>query len=198
MGEKAMKKKILFCITFATFFWTSLITFASAEDIDWNNKLTQGANIAYWIDSSCEYTVSIPSAANKLMNPIGMTNPLVISKTTVKSSSKIDFYQKYANDGYVASTSVFRKNSSGVYYQMPVSEKEIYDWVYGEIRLNDYYMGSYTNANREKTIIHEMLHVYGLKDLYDSSNSWSIMYGYSSGTATALTSDANAVLNAKY
>lgn len=193
-----MKKKISLSITLAMLLWASMITVASAEDIDWNNKLTVGKDIAYWIDSGCEYTVSIPSGANKLMNPTGMTNPLIISRTTVKSSSKIDFYQKYINDGTVASTSVFRKNSSGVYYAMPISEKEIYDWVYGEIRLNDYYMSGYTNAKRDKVVIHEMLHVYGLKDLYQSSNSGSIMYSDMSGTAMALTSDANAVLKAKY
>ncbi|RSD21090.1 hypothetical protein [Mesobacillus subterraneus] len=193
-----MMKKVSFIITLAVMLWTGLVTAASAEDIDWNKRLTSGTNIAYWIDSGCEYTVSIPNAVNKLMNPSGMTNPLIISKTTVKSSSKMDFYQNYVNNGIYASTSVFRKNSSGVYYQMPVSEKDTYDWVYGEIKINDYKMGQLTSTPREKVIIHEMLHVYGLKDLYLYENRSSIMYGYSDGTATTLTSDANNVLKAKY
>ena len=55
-----------------------------------------------------------------------------------------------------------------------------------------------TNQKRAAIIIHEMLHGFGLKDLYSSLNKNSIMYGYSSGTATGVTSDANQILNDKY
>lgn len=36
------------------------------------------------------------------------------------------------------------------------------------------------------------------KDTYSADQKWSIMYGYSSRTATGVTSDANAFLNQKY
>lgn len=54
-------------------------------------------------------------------------------------------------------------------------------------------------SSRKLTILHEMLHVYGLRDLYSSDKTWSIMYGVRDGrTATGLTSDANQVLVNKY
>ncbi|MGM0867544.1 MAG: hypothetical protein ACQEWF_23105 [Bacillota bacterium] len=193
-----MKKKISFCITLVTMLWASLITVASAEDIDWNKKLYQGRDISYWIAPGNEYTVSIPSAVTKLMYPSGMTNPIILNKTTVNQSSKMDFYQYDAPDNVGAKTAVFKKNASGVYYKMPSATKDNYDWIYGEIKLNDYYLKDFSTTNREKIILHEMLHVYGLKDLYDESNKWSIMYYGTNSTATGLTSDANAVLNAKY
>ena len=43
-----------------------------------------------------------------------------------------------------------------------------------------------------------MLHAYGGKDTYSSDQNSSIMYGYSSGTAMGVTSDANSFLNDKY
>lgn len=56
---------------------------------------------------------------------------------------------------------------------MPTSKKEKYECTYGIIKLNDYYMNKYSSSIREVIIIHEMLHVYGLKDIKISS---SIMY----------------------
>lgn len=55
-----------------------------------------------------------------------------------------------------------------------------------------------TNAKREVILIHEMLHGYGLKDLYDSRNISSIMFGYSHGTATGVTAEVNTILTEKY
>lgn len=106
--------------------------------------------------------------------------------------------------GAVAKTKSFRKNSSGNYYAMPVVTKETYDWVYAEVHINDgrIYSSNGTqllsNSKIQAVLIHEMLHGYGLKDLYNSANRNSIMYGSISGTATGLTSDANRVLNSKY
>lgn len=42
------------------------------------------------------------------------------------------------------------------------------------------------------------VHGYGLRDLYSSASTTSIMYGYISGYATGVTWDANSVLNSKY
>lgn len=176
-------------------------TNVNGERIDWNNKITMAANknVAYMIHDGCEYTVSIPNAVNKLMYPSGMTNPLILYQTTTYQHSKMDFYQIYDTGiQSVAYTTSWRKNSSGNYYAMPTYEKDMYDWVYAEITLNDAYMDPMTNQKRAAIIIHEMLHGFGLKDLYSSLNKNSIMYGYSSGTATGVTSDANQILNDKY
>lgn len=164
-------------------------------DIDWNNKLTQGVNINYWIAPGNEYTATIPKAVSKLRYPSGLWNPIVLNPTTVKSNSKMDIYQ-YSNsgDGTVASASVFRKNSSGSYYNS-TSEKDKYDWVYGDLKINDHYMKKYDSDTKASILLHEMLHVYGCKDV---SNKNSIMY-YSTNTSVKnLTSDANNVLNNKY
>ena len=194
-----MKKKILFSIIVVTMIMTSMVSIVSAETVSWKNKLYQGTSINYWLHSNVEYTVSIPNAIHKLMYPIGMTNRLVLKQTTVNSSSKMDFHQY--DDPYtrtIAFAKSFRKNSSGNYYAMPVSEKDQFDWIYGEVHINDAIMDGFSSAEKEGTLIHEMLHVYGLKDLYHYSNQGSIMYGYRPNGVNNLTSDSNAALNSKY
>lgn len=173
---------------------------SNGERVGWYNKMTDGRSIYYWIDPSNEYTVSIPAAVYKLMYPSsGLVNNNVLTMTTDNNQSKMDFYQIYSlNTPTVASCSSFRKNSNGIYYQMPISEKDSYDWVYAEIKLNDAKLAEYTATKREKVILHEMLHGFGLKDLYNTINSGSIMYGYVTGSATELTYESNAVLVTKY
>ncbi len=80
---------------------------------------------------------------------------------------------------------------------MPVTEKDYYDWVYGEIYINDFNMSRLSTPNpRELVIMHEMLHVYGCRDINQPS---SILHGTSVGwTASNLTADANTVLKNKY
>lgn len=200
-------KKIIVLILSITTFITFLLINTSIQaytDIAWDKKLTSGKDIAYFITSGCEYTASIPEAVKLLRYPSGMWNPIVLTKTTVQKQSKMDFYQIY-NDGEYSNTSaytiIYRKTDSG-YTGLKVAngytQPDQYDWVYGDITLNDYLMRNYGDS-KKLTILHEMLHVYGLRDLYSSDKTWSIMYGYRSGrTATGLTSDANQVLVNKY
>lgn len=193
-----MRKMLSKCIPLVAVALLAVPISASATtntDIDYNNKMTSGRDIAYYIAPGTEYTVSIPSAAQKLMYPSGMSNNIVLSRTTNSNASKMDFYQYRTADGIAAKTSSWRKNSAGAYYAMPVIEKDSYDWVYAEIHINDYYMAGYTNTNRDKVLIHEMLHGYGLKDI---NRPTSIMHYTVGGSATGLTSDANTVLNQKY
>jgi hypothetical protein len=135
-------------------------------------------------------------------NPAVGRNPLMLYRTTNQQASKMDFYQYYDTDGKYAWTSCFKKNSSGSYYAMPLNELDLYDWVYAEVHINDRYMGdanpSYSALSKQVTVLHEMLHGYGLKDLRDVSNRSSVMYGYADRTATGITDDANSVLIAKY
>lgn len=162
-------------------------------DVDYNNKLTQGKDIAYYIVSGNQYTVSIPQAVSKLRYPSGLWNPIVLTKTTVQSQSKMDIYQYSADDGNNAKTNVWRKNSSGSYYNS-TSEMEKNDWVYGKVWINDLNMDGYDNDLRSAIILHEMCHVYGCKDI---KNTDSVMYGATLYVRT-LTSDANQVLVNKY
>lgn len=191
-----MKKKVIITSAFIFSLVGGIEASATTNtDIDYNKKMINGRDVAYYVAPGTEYTVSIPNAAQKLMYPSGMTNNLVLSKTTDKNASKIDFYQYRSSDGIAAKTSSWRKNPNGTYYAMPTFEKDTYDWIYAEIHINDFYMANYSNTVREKVLIHEMLHGYGLKDINKSS---SIMHYNVSGTATGVTSDANNVLNQKY
>lgn len=38
-------------------------------------------------------------------------NPMVLNKTTTKSSSKLDFYQYYENSGTAAKTATYKKKA---------------------------------------------------------------------------------------
>lgn len=175
--------------------------YVNGEKIDFEHRITTPANknFAYMIHEGCEYTVAIPDGAKKLMYPTNMTNPIVLWQTTDYQQSKMDFYQVSSSTAdYSAATSFFRKNASGQYYQMYISELNLYDWVYGEITLNDYYMVSMTKEHRSATVLHEMLHVFGLNDLYSLSNKGSIMYGVDDRNTMVMTADANQVLNEKY
>ncbi|MGL5351780.1 MAG: hypothetical protein ACRDA5_00495 [Clostridium sp.] len=163
-------------------------------DIDFNNRLINGTNIAYMIHPGNEYTSSIPNAVHTLMYPSGLSNNLVLNQTNDYMTSKMDLYQYSFADGNNAYTSVFRKNTSGS-YENSTKYMDSYDWVYGEIRINDSSMGDPSMANkREDVIIHEMLHVYGLKDVCTKT---SIMY-FATPLVTGVTGDANTVLNNKY
>lgn len=223
--NKALRKVFSFGLSVAVLSSGCIINYSahaldSTEQIAWNKRLIDGTTRNYWIDSSCEYTSSIPAAVSGFTNPSGMWNPLTLYRTTVKSYSVIDFYQvRSATDEYkgvLAKTRSFRKTSSGNYYHMDASEKDTYDWNYCEITINDYYLcdsfynstiaslpssvtGGSANNFRRKVIMHELGHVYGCKDLKKSSNKDSLMYENGVvGTGTSMTSDVNNVLNDKY
>jgi hypothetical protein len=175
----------------------------TAAQISWAKRLTPGQTnhtIAYWWQSSGSQAVTtayqsrIASAVQKIMYPTGLSNPIILWRTTTNSDSKMDFYL----DGNIganvnASTSCWRK-VNGKYEAMPLSQLDTYDWVYGVIRINHTLMNGYTNVVREAVIIHEMMHVYGAKDINDSS---TIMYR-NTPLVTGLTADANQVLVNKY
>lgn len=179
----------------------------NGERIDWGAKMTSGRSINYYIYPSVEYTNTIPNAVNKLVyskdyfGDTTVSNNLYLYKTTNYMDSKMDFKQEYVRNNVSAKTSSHRKNSSGVYYAMGTSEKDRYDWVYATVIINDYNMDSFPNWKREATLVHEMLHGYGLKDLYYYSNRYNIMYGSSEHWKSNNMSFPNAinnVLNSKY
>ena len=175
----------------------------NGEDVDWNGRLAAGAGsrINYWIASSSEYYTSIPKAVQKIIYPSGLSNNLVLAKTSSNGSSNLDFYQNYNTSNIIATTSSWKKNSVGKYYQMKTSEKDLGNWTYSEITINDFHMSKYSYAKRETIIAHEILHALGLKDLYSQKNASLIMYGYGSGIPSNglnLSKLENDVIRAKY
>ncbi|MFT4281491.1 MAG: hypothetical protein QM591_09515 [Microbacterium sp.] len=173
----------------------------NGERLDFTKKMSPGTNIGYKIFPGNEYTSSIPAAINSLMYPPGsMSNPMVLWQTTVTANSQMDFYQysKSASD-IVAYVEVFRKDDNGGgYYSMGAPAMDAFNWRYAEVWLNDARMDELSTTKRRVTILHEMLHGYGLRDLKLAVNKASIMYAYTSGTATAMTAETNTVLVTKY
>lgn len=184
---------LLIAIIFFSITFNMKLKVNANTDIDWNNRLIDGKDIAYYIIPGNEYTVSIPQAVKKLINPSGMWNPIKLSATSVQKHSKMDIYEYSEADGRNANTSVFIKNSNGV-YENSTARKDSIDWLFGDIHINDNYMSGYDNDLRSTIILHEMLHVYGCKDIINEN---SIMYK-STPLVRSLTSDANDVLIAKY
>lgn len=180
-------------------------TYANGERLDWNRKMTEGRSIYYWLAPGNDYTVSIPQAAQKLMYPgYDQYNPMNLTQTSVQQQAKIEFYRNNnPNLTYTASASSWRKNSSGNYYQMPISEKDTYDWVYATIQIVEVNMAPLSSDLKRTILIHEMLHAYGLRDLSQSNNVNKIMYRYWNHWTNyvilaGVTPESNAILNEKY
>ncbi len=80
---------------------------------------------------------------------------------------------------------------------LPISQKDYQDWYWAKIKLNIPMMNQLGTARRCGTIVHEMLHGYGFKDVYDNRNN--IMYGYMDTTNVSyVTQEVNNKLNEKY
>lgn len=86
---------------------------------------------------------------------------------------------------------------------MLISEKDTYDWVYATIQIAEVNMAHLSSDLKRTILIHEMLHAYGLRDLFQSNNTNKIMYGYwgdwtSYVISAGVTPESNAILNGKY
>ncbi|MDR3344864.1 MAG: hypothetical protein LBT21_04660 [Oscillospiraceae bacterium] len=111
----------------------------------------------------------------------------------------MDFYQKNTADSTNATASCWRRPTPTSDYQaMIISAKDTYDWVYGEIELNHYYLQSRSDVLNEATIMHEMMHVFGAKDITDDPLSIMQSSATNPRTVTVLTADANKLLKNKY
>ena len=196
MSSKVIKlTSMAMCFIFV--FQLFAIQAEAATRVYWYKKMTGGDRIFYWVDSGVEYTSQIGTAEVEIEIPAaGFSNPMKMTKTTTKSSSKMDFYQYYdPSSNTIAYTCLYKANENT---PMKVEDLDVYDWYWGEIQLNKSRMDARTSDKQVVTIVHEMLHVYGGKDTYEDDQIWSIMYGTDDSTATGVTSDANAFLNDKY
>lgn len=206
-----MKKRSILALALLTivFLFPTSISAATTngEKIEWNKKMTSGSSINYYLYAGVEYTNTIPRAVNKLMyskdyfGDTTFNNNLYLYETTNYMSSKMDFKQEYVQNTINAKTSSHRKNSSGVYYAMNVYDKDIYDWVYATVTINDYNMAPMENWQREAVIVHEMLHGYGMRDLTTYANRFNIMSGssyYWRHNNLSYPNAINSFLNSKY
>ena len=184
-------------LCFIFIFQSFTIQVEAATRVYWYKKMTGGGRIFYWVDSGVEYVSQIGAAEVEIEIPAaGFSNPMKMTKTTTKSSSKIDFYQyDDPSSNTIGSTFCYKANETSPMY---ISDLDVYDWYWCEIQLNKSRMEERTIVQQVVTIVHEMLHAYGGKDTYEDDQTWSIMYGYGDGSATGVTSDANDFLNDKY
>lgn len=125
----------------------------------------------------------------------------MLNATTNNNASNLDFYQYAKVESIDAYTLSFKKNSNGVYEAMTVYRKDLENWTYAEVHINDTNMAPYSAAKRNTIIAHEILHGLGLKDLYNSSNSHLLMYGYSNSIPTSgknMSALENSIIDTKY
>jgi len=184
---------------------------ANVAKISYKMRITPGQNnhtIAYWWATSGSKAVNskfqnrILAAREKIMYPGGgMTNPIILWRTTNNNDSKMDFYQMNLGDDIPAiATSWRRPTPTSQYQRMQLSDKDKFNWVYGEITLNHKFVEKHDPSDTllEAIIIHEMMHVYGAKNIYD--NRKSIMHGHPDQwqNVKGLTADANQLLRNKY
>ena len=191
------RKKIVILFVLMMLAETILSTKVSAaERIYYYGKMSEGKDIYYWVDSNCQYTVSIPQAVSKLRYPSGMWNPIVLNSTTTKSYSKMDLYQIYdSSSNSNAYTQFYKAKTNGNENIAYIRELDSIEWIYNKIYINDYHMARYNSDLCSTIILHEMCHCYGGKDVYDNPNT--IMYGFTP-VVRELTSDFNAILVEKY
>ncbi|MDR1410542.1 MAG: hypothetical protein LBJ12_09875 [Oscillospiraceae bacterium] len=169
-----------------------------------SKKLTIGTNIAYMVHGTCKtnYLSRIVAARERIMYPPGLSNPIILWRTETYADSKMDFYQVSETAGnWYGSTTRFRRVAPGSatssFSAISLAQADTYDWIYGEIKLNHPKMQTYSAAKQELVIVHEMLHVYGCKDL-TGGNSIMLPIAIHTGTVTQVTKDANDVLVEKY
>ena len=178
----------------------------AAPFLYFDGKMTNGKDIYYWIDSSCQYTASIPQAVSKLRYPSGMWNPMVLNKTTTKSYSKMDFYQYYdENSTSPAGTNLYPAKINGK-EQNPLSKSDAnsMDWAYTKIYINDavIYPQDLNGQCRydpdllSTIILHVICHAYGGNHVFEPQSC--IMYYKTDFTIRGLCSDFNDVLVQKY
>jgi hypothetical protein len=178
------------------------VSAATAAQISWKGKLTPGQTnhtIAYWWDTSVStaYQNRIVTAREKIMYPTGMSNPIILWRTTVNNDSKMDFYQINTDSIFNMATYLYKKDTpTSAYRKLNTSELDTTNWVYGIINIYDKNVKNFSNTYKEVIIMHEMMHVYGGKDIFGDTTS--IMCGLALPNLTGLTADANQLLINKY
>lgn len=145
-------------------------TYVGGEDVGWSideDYHTNGTTITYSFSSTDPYLTStlksyVTNGASKWSGTVNIVN-----KTDGTGTGKIKTYYD-PEDGAVAAFRNYIADSNG-------------HLTYWEIQINRAYTQSAV------VLAHEFGHVIGLNDLYEEKNSGKLMYGVTSGTATAPT-----------
>lgn len=90
-----------------------------------------------------------------------------------------NYVEAYANNLSTFVAAVYTDKSSG-------QHKDIW-----HLSFNPRYDTNYTEAQWKRIAQHELGHVFGLKDLYETSNSSLLMYGYAGSYSGLKTKDLN-------
>jgi hypothetical protein len=132
-------------------------------------------NVSAWLNTASGvgyWSTYITGGANNWMYP-GWSNPIYINFVGSNYGSMMDFHQN--NDAYwgggmtvLAETKFFNSGGGQI---GPTSA----NWAYAEIHINNdtFRSPSFSNAQAQGTVIHEMGHAFGLA--HDQGNPYSIM-----------------------
>ncbi len=169
------------------------VSATSNTDITFNAVLSGGVNaMDYWISPSCTFTATIPAAVNAWVWP-GWTNPINLTGQSSNNGSEIDFYEYSSVDGRNAYAMLYKWGPEVVTLTQLDTVGFKYD--FGRIYINANYMDTYSSNRKMVITAHEMGHVFGLKDI---SNTSSLMYYATPISVTGVTYDANQAVVSKY
>ncbi|MGX7071308.1 hypothetical protein [Helcococcus kunzii] len=182
-----MRKKIVTIFLAIVLLVVPTYVYAYGTNISLPGKLELGVKrVGYWISPGCEYTVSIPKAAENWEKP-GWWNPINLFHVAESRYSNIDFNQSNSASNANATTMVYLKGGAPGSWNKP--------WRYAVITLMESNMGKRERYKNIGTIIHEMGHAFGLDDI---NNRHSIMHYTSDKINYKVTKDANDAVARKY
>lgn len=151
----------------------------------------------YWVDSSASgYLSTIDSAMNDWVyttSRLGITTPISYTRTSVKTSSRMDIYAVSsiagAPPGALAQTTWYNGTT--------LADPTTTNWVWGKIRIIKPTYDGLSAFNKKGTASHEMGHVMGLGENNTMPGSVMCQLGYGRTVNNAQKDDANGI-NAIY
>lgn len=177
------KSRMLSAVFIAAVLCLASITDVYAATPTTGHRYINGVgNVAVWLNYNSGvgyWSTYITSGVNNWMYP-GWSNPIYMNFVSSNYGSNMDFHlnnDAYFGGGmnYYAGTEYYSGSGSQI-WSPPAS-----NWAYAEIHINNnmFSLPSFTNAQAQGTIRHEMGHAFGLA--HWNSNPYSIMCETGSG-----------------